>query len=157
MLDGSHNARVRFYGMLLTIHPGIQEILLPYWKAAGLDRLAPLNQPDAEDITLYFSPLDQQMSMPLVTVYLDHFRASKAKMGTIHPFAKEAVVEALVKSGGVPGRTLRLLHRVVERAVDLGRTTIDKEVVDLVYQSSEPLAAGELVENESMPKGEVNF
>jgi hypothetical protein len=157
MLDGSHNARVRFYGMLLTIHPGIQEILLPHWNAAGLDRLAPLNQPDAEEITLYFPPLNEEMSLPLVTVYLDNFRSSKAKLGTIKPFTREAVVEALVKSGGVPGRTLNLLNRVVEKAVELDRAEIGKDVVDSVYQASERIAAGEVVENEALPRGEARL
>lgn len=160
MLDGSYNAQIRFYGMLLTIHPGIQEVLLPHWNAAGLDRLAPLNQPDAEEITLYFPPLNEEMSLPLVTVYLDSFRSSREAVGTIEPFTRGAVVEALVKAGGVPGRTLSLLNRVVEKAVDLGRTKetkIDKDVVDLVYQASERTAAGEVVENEILPSGEVRL
>ena len=157
MLDGSHNARKRFYAMLLTIHPGIQEILLPHWNAAGLDRLAPLNQPDAEDSTLYFPPLNEAMSLPLVAVYLDHFRISEGDKGKIQPFTQEAVVEALVKSGGVPGRTLSLLNRVVERAVESDCTTIGKEVVDSVYQAAERSAAGEIQEDPELPPTQVKL
>ena len=157
MLDGSENAKRRFYAMLLTIHPGIQEILLPHWNAAGLDRLAPLNQPDAADSTLYFPPLNEAMSLPLVAVYLDHFRTSQGDKGKIEPFTKEAVVEALIKSGGVPGRTLSLLNRVVERAVESDRARIDKDIVDAVYQAAERSAAGEVEDNPQLPPSQVKL
>jgi hypothetical protein len=157
MLDNSENARARFYGMLLTIHPGIQELLLPHWNAAGLDRLAPLNQPDAEVATLYFPPLNEKSSLPLVTVYLDHFRINDSLKGRIDPFTRDAVVEALVKSGGVPGRTLSLLNRVVEKAVEVGSTRIDKSLVDSVYQTSEKQAATELDDISNLPPSQVNL
>lgn len=157
MLDQSQNARSRFYGMLLTIHPGIQEILLPYWSAAGLDRLAPLNEPDAKESTLYFGPLTGPMAMPLVKVYLDHFRMSPDEKGKMEPFTNEAVIEALVKSGGVPGKTLSLLNRVVEEAVESGATKIGKEVVEALYQASERLAAAEVQVTPALPPSPIKL
>lgn len=157
MLDQSQNARSRFYGMLLTIHPGIQDILLPHWSAAGLDRLAPLNEPDAKESTLYFGPLTVPMAMPLVKVYLDHFRLNEADKGKIDPFTREAVIEALVKSGGVPGKTLSLLNRVVEEAVESGAAIIGKEVVDAVYQASERVAAAEVQVSPALPPSPIKL
>ncbi len=157
MLDGSQNAKSHFYGMLLTIHPGIQELLLPHWNSAGLDRLAPLNQPDAQVATLYFPPLNEDMALPLVAVYLDHFRLDPSDKGRITPFSKDAVIEALIRSGGVPGRTLSLLHRVVEKAVELGLSKIDKGLVDAVYQASERLAPGEVEEMIPPPPSQVDL
>lgn len=138
------NARSRFWGVLLTIHPGIQEILLPYWKAAGLDRFSPLAGPDAGQATVYFGPLSGSQAVPLVVVYLDHYRLDVSKKGTLEPFTQEAVVEALVQSGGVPGPTLRLLHRVVEQAADLGKSKIDKDLIEVVRRTPERLEASEI-------------
>lgn len=144
LIDGDcQNARDKFYGVMLTIHPIIQELLLPHWQSAGLDRLAPLNEPEAKQCTLYFPPLDKKMSLPLVTIYLDYFRLDAKKAGTIFPFDESAVVEALMRSGGVPGKTLNLLHRVIEKAADQKSKTIDRKIVDLVASASEAFAAEE--------------
>jgi hypothetical protein len=97
------------------------------------------------------------MAMPLVKVYLDHFRLNEADKGKIDPFTKEAVIEALVKSGGVPGKTLSLLNRVVEEAVVSGATTIGKEVVAGVYQASERVAAAEVQVSPALPPSPVKL
>lgn len=158
LLDGTcENARQRFFGLLLTIHPGIQEILLSHWNAAGLDRLAPLNQPDAQQCTLYFGPLDGPMSLPLVTAYLDHFRINASEKSKIEPFTKDAVIEALVCSGGVPGRTLNLLHRVVEDAANRKLSRIDKDVVITVASASEKTEAKEVEEKTLLPEAKVEL
>ncbi len=151
MLDGSENARRRFYGMLLTIHPGIQEVLLSHWNSAGLDRLAPLNEPDAQQVTIYFPPLNEAMSLPLVKVYLDYFRLREEEKGRIDPFTNDAVVEALTKSLCVPGRTLNLLHRIIETAVNKGVTKIDKEFVTTVQDTPERWEAEQLENPDLLP------
>jgi hypothetical protein len=139
LIDGNcQNAKFQFYGLLLTIHPLIQELLLPYWQAAGLDRLAPLNEPDARQCTLYFPHLTEQKAVPLVKVYLDYFRTPGNEQPGIQPFTEEAVVAALIKSNLLPGRTLNLLHRVVERAAAQSMDQIDKQLVEEVASAAEP-------------------
>jgi hypothetical protein len=158
LIDGScQNARERFYGLLLTIHPLVQELLLAHWQAAGLDRLAPLNEPDAQQCTLYFPPLDKQKAVPLVKVYLDHFRRPEVDTEGIAPFTEDAVVEALLKSSGVPGRTLNLLHRVVERAAERSLRQIDKHLVDEVTAAAEPAIESEKEELPVLPRPQVNM
>ena len=158
VFDGDcENARRRMYGMLLTIHPGIQETLLSHWQAAGLDRLAPLAEPDAQRCTIYFPPLDKALALPLVNVYLNYYRTDDAKRGQIHPFTEDAIAEALLKSGGVPGRTLSLLHRVVEKAVEEESDTIDRESVERAYAASERVEAGELSESGKLPPSRVDL
>jgi hypothetical protein len=152
LIDGNcQNARDKFYGVLLTIHPIIQELLLAHWHSAGLDRLAPLNEPEAKQCTLYFPPLDKRMSLPLVAVYLDYYRQNEKEMGTIRPFDEDAVVEALIRSGSVPGKTLNLLHRVVEKSADQAATHIDRRLVDQVATASEAILADEKEEVVSLP------
>jgi hypothetical protein len=158
VMDGNcANAQRRFFGILLTIHGLIQEILLSHWKAAGLDRLAPLAEPDAQQSTIYFEPLNKTMAIPLVTEYLDYFRISPSQRGTIDPFTEAAVVEALVKSGGVPGPTLQLLYRVVEKAAETGVTTIDKSLVEAVYAAQPRLEASEIEAAASFPLTQVRL
>jgi hypothetical protein len=152
LIDGNcQNARDRFYGILLTIHPIIQELLLAHWHSAGLDRLAPLNEPEAAQCTLYFPPLDKEMSLPLVTVYLDYFRKVENDRGTIKPFTEDAVVEALLRSGGVPGKTLNLLHRVIEKAADQHLGQIDRPFVQEVASFSESLKPEQHEELPALP------
>lgn len=66
------------------------------------------------------------MAIPLVTSYLDYYRLNDEQKGSITPFTKEAVIEALVKSGGVPGNTLRVLHKVIEYAIITQKERITK-------------------------------
>jgi hypothetical protein len=151
------NSKNKFYGILLTIHPGIQEILLSHWNAAGLDRFAPLAEPNAQETTIYFPPLDKKMAIPLVKVYLDYFRISQSKKGTIAPFKEDALIEALIKSGGVPGPMLRLLHRVIDHAIELGQSTISRSVVDKLYSISDRMEPREAIEEEILPPTKVDL
>lgn len=151
------NAKNRFFGVLLTIHPGIQEILISHWQAAGLDRFAPLAEPHAQENTIYFPPLDKKMALPLVQVYLDYFRISDSDKGIIKPFTEEAVIEALIRSGGVPGPMLRLLHMVMKRAVETGTTKITKEMVGEVVSIRERAEARQMEEEEPLPPAQVRI
>jgi len=151
------NARNRFFGILLTIHPGIQEILLSHWQAAGLDRFAPLAEPHAQENTIYFPPLNKKMALPLVKVYLDYYRTSESPKDKIDPFTEIALTEALVKSGGVPGLMLRLLHRVVENAIESGATRITKELVEKVHSPPERVEPGEVGGEEIPPSTQVEL
>jgi hypothetical protein len=157
LIDGNcQNARDKFFGMLLTIHPIIQELLLSHWQSAGLDRLAPLNEPEAKQCTLYLLPLDKIMALPLVTVYLDHYRKLPGDRGKIRPFSEDAVVEALVRSGGVPGKTLNLLHRVIEYAADNSLTKVGKGVVDKVA-SEEPVLPPDKEDLSALPATRISL
>ena len=157
-MDGDcANARARFYGILLTIHPIVQELLLPYWSSAGLDRLVSLAEPGAQHCTVYFPPLDSGMAEPLVTVYLDHYRLDPSYKGTIEPFEREAVIEALVKSGGVPGRTLSLLNRVVDKAAEQKATRISKQFVEEAWAMRERREATEIEESDPLPRSRVQL
>jgi hypothetical protein len=151
------NSKNKFYGILLTIHPGIQEILLSHWNAAGLDRFAPLAEPNAQETTIYFPPLDKEMAIPLVKIYLDYFRISESQKGSIAPFDEDALIEALIKSGGVPGPMLRLLHRVVEHAIESGLSTISRRIVDEVYSIPDRMEPREAIEEEVLPRTQVDL
>lgn len=158
MFDGDcAAARRSFYGTLLTIHPGVQELLLPHWNAAGLDRLAPLGEPDADRCTLYFKPLDRSQATPLVTVYLDCFRINDEDKGRIAPFTEEALGEALVRSSGVPGVTLSLLHEVVESAAKQGSSKIDKQLVEDVYGKKHSPVPDEPEVPNRLPRSQVDL
>jgi len=129
----------RFYGLLLTIHPQIQQLWTPYWKAAGLDRVCPISGGAVQEYTIYFHPLDaEKAAVPLVLTYLDYFRASDDERGQLCPFDRESVVEALRLSGGVPGPMLPLLRLALERAVHEGWETIDADQIRAIYESAIP-------------------
>jgi hypothetical protein len=125
--------------VLLTIHPYLQELWTPHWKAAGLDRICSISGPAVQEYTVYFYPLDaSQTAVPLALAYLDHFRTSSELKGQLEPFDQEAVVKALDLSQGLPGPMLTLLRLVLERAVSEQRTKITAEHVEAIYQTEIP-------------------
>ena len=97
------------------------------------------------------------MAEPLVTVYLDHYRLDPSYKGTIEPFEREAVIEALVKSGGVPGRTLSLLNRVVDKAAEQKATRISKQFVEEAWAMRERREATEIEESDPLPRSRVQL
>lgn len=139
-VDGPfQSVHTRFYGLLLTIHPYVQELWVPYWKAAGLDRVCAISGGTAKEYTIYFEPLDvEATAVPLVLAYLDHFRTSAEERGQLHPFDQEAVVEALRLSGGLPGPMLTLLWLVLNRAVREGWESISADQVRAIHESEVP-------------------
>lgn len=133
-IDGDvTNSRKRFFNMLLTIHPGIQELLLPHWNSAGLDRLAPVNEPDAQRNTIYFPPLRVEDAKPLVVEYLKNFRTENYQKEDLFPFDSDSISETLIKSGAVPGKMLTLLNEIIEKAVTEKVDMITKAFVDKTY------------------------
>jgi hypothetical protein len=137
LIDGDSAAALnKFFGLLLTIHPGVQELLLPHWNAAGLDRLAALGEPEAQQYTIYLGPLNPDQAEPLVQTYLDYYRSDEEEAGLLKPFNAESVKEALALTHGVPGPMLNLLHRVIEKAVDEEVAQIDRSFVKSAYDLS---------------------
>ncbi len=145
------NSKHSFYGILLTIHPLIQELLIPHWRATGLDRFSPLSEPNSKQSTIYFNPLTEPMVKPLVKVYLDAYRIPGSADQKIKPFTDEALAEALIKSKGVPGEMLVLLHHVVNFAAEKGLRSIDKKTVIEVSSTKAYIEERESVSGEEIP------
>lgn len=138
-VDGQcENARLSFYSLLLTIHPYVQELLNPHWKAAGLDRFAALIGELDSEYTIYFEPLNKELATPLAKAYLDASRLSNEKTDSLEPFEPEALEEALVLSGRVPGIFLTLLNNVIEKAIQEEHKIINAEFVRRVFQIRTP-------------------
>ncbi|HQX50176.1 MAG TPA: hypothetical protein PLR25_09720 [Planctomycetaceae bacterium] len=133
LIDGTcESAKRSFYGVVLTIHPGIQSLLLQHWKTAGLDRSAPLHDPDVKQNEISFGPLKAEDANKLILEYLNYFRLNDSKE-ELRPFTNAAIQAALVRSKHVPGPMLNLLHNVIEGAIEDNVTSIDEEFVKQVY------------------------
>jgi len=157
-LDGPcENTRQDFYSLFLTIHPYLQELLVPHWEAAGLDRFAPLSRELTESCTVYFRPLQQDSAVPLVTAYLDAVRIDDSKKGALDPLKERAVEEALALSGGVPGKMLKLLYEVIESAIAEQWHSISAERVRQIAQALPPEMPEEEREIQRLPSAEVNL
>lgn len=138
-IDGyCENTRLSFCNLLLTIHPYVQELLNPHWSATGLDRFAALSGELASEYTIYFEPLNQELAIPLAQAYLNASRISEEYMDKLKPFTNEAIQEALVLSGRVPGLFLTLLNNTVEKAVSEGKDTIEATLIKEVAKFREP-------------------
>ncbi len=125
-IDGpSLNALEGFYKILLTIHPNSQELLMPHWKTAGLDRFSELGGSSAKDNTVFFQPIKntEEMAEKLASIYIDSARASKN--GNIAPFTGEALRAAMLKADNIPGRFLKYLYAAIENGIKKQWKTID--------------------------------
>lgn len=157
-IDGPcENTRQDFYGLFLTIHPYLQELLAPHWEAAGLDRFAALSREFAESCTVYFEPLQRDSAVPLVRVYLDAARIDSSEKGALAPLEEPAVEEALALSGGVPGKMLKLLYEVMERAVEEQWDSIGAESVRRVAQALPPEVPEEEIDTQQLPPAKVDL
>lgn len=148
-----------FYGLLLTIHPSIQEIWTPHWNAAGLDRVCPISGPTAEQHTLYFYPIEaEEHAEKLVLAYMDFFRESDDLKGDLQPFDKDAIATALKISRGVPGHMLKLLNLVMEQAVREKWETIGAAQVNTIQDASRtPSEPENEDENGILPSARTNL
>lgn len=127
----------RFYSLLLTIHPAIQEIWTPHWNAAGLDRICPISGPTVEQHTLYFRPIHaEEHAKSLVLAYLNYFRDSENYRDQLYPFESSAIARALEVSKGIPGPMLKLLHLSMEQAVMENWATVTADRISNIYDAS---------------------
>lgn len=133
-IDGnSSNALDGFYKMLITLHPNSQELLMPHWSAAGLDRICSLGGGASNENTIFFKPLqDENLQVNLALAYLDHSRFDELSKGKPYPFTKEALCYAMTKEDGIVGKYLRLLYLCIEKAVINGWNLIGKDEIDIV-------------------------
>lgn len=137
-IDGScSNAIDGFFKIVLTIHPNSQELLMPHWAAAGLDRFCSLGGDTSSENSIFFKPMsnDSMMISELAEIYLQNSRINTNDT-SINPFNQEAINYAMEKSDRIPGRFLKMLYLLIEKAVQNHWETIDKGKVDQAWQES---------------------
>lgn len=133
-IDGSNsNAIDRFFKILLTIHPNSQELLMPHWAAAGLDRFCSLGGNISKENTIFFKPMSNEPNMirALAQIYLNASRIDKNE-DSIAPFTQEAIDYAMEKSGYIPGKFLKYLYLSIEKAIQNNWKIIDKNEVAMI-------------------------
>lgn len=158
LVDGQcENARLSFLSFVFTIHPYVQELLTPHWEASGLDRFAALSRDLAPDYTVYLEPLNQFSAKPLALAYLSASRMPGMTDEDLRPFTVEALNEALLKSGRVPGRFLTLLNNAIERAVTESWQTIDVRQIQTTLQMKAPAEPAEQDALEALPPPSVQL
>lgn len=133
-IDGNtSNALDGFYKILITLHPNSQELLMPHWSAAGLDRICSLGGGSSNENTIFFKPLqDEKLQVNLALAYLDHSRANENDKGKPNPFTREALCHAMTIEDGIVGKYLKLLYLCVEKALINGWKEIGIDKVELV-------------------------
>lgn len=136
-VDGiSLNAIDGFYKILLTIHPNSQELLMPHWSAAGLNRFSELGGTTANQNTIFFQPIKNtdDMAVKLAHAYMDLARTTNNC--SISPFTEEALSEVMLKAGNIPGIFLRYMYMAIEKGIELGWEIIGKKEVSLLWTNS---------------------
>lgn len=134
-IDGiCSNAIDGLFKIVLTIHPNSQELLMPHWAAAGLDRFCSLGGDYSSENTIFFKPVSDNSLMVrnLAEIYIRESRIEKTGVSKL--FTEDAIDYAMEKSDRIPGRFLKMLYLLVEKAVQNHWEVIDKEQVDLAWK-----------------------
>ncbi|MCP4150075.1 MAG: hypothetical protein GY757_20175 [bacterium] len=118
-IDGDNeNSRKSFFQLLLVVHPYLQELMIPHWDATGLERFAALAGEAAQNYTIYFKPIAEKFAVPLALAYLDNSRIDNKGASSLYPFNEKILLEALQRTGKVPGKYLSFLHQIMKEAVE---------------------------------------
>ena len=142
-IDGNtENSADGFFKILITIHPNSQELLMPHWMAAGLERFCELGGSGAKENTVFFKPMkdDIHLIKDFVRIYLDNSRPNKIE--TVEPFSDEALLLALQKSDNIAGKFLKMLYFAVEKGVanqwkEIGVNEIEELTRDVIKKTEE--------------------
>lgn len=142
-IDGNtENSAEGFFKILITIHPNSQELLMPHWMAAGLERFCELGGAGAKESTIFFKPMmdDINMIKDFVRIYLDNSRLTKKD--TIEPFTDDALLLALRKSDNIAGKFLKMLYFAIERGITnqwetIGTDKIEELTRDVIKKTDE--------------------
>lgn len=149
-IDGNNsNAIDGFFKILLTIHPNSQELLMPHWAAAGLDRFCSLGGNTSSENTIFFKPMSNEPDMirALAEIYLKASRINK-KDDSIAPFTQEAIDYTMEKSAYIPGKFLKYLYILVEKAIKNNWINIDKsEVAEVLDEGNKHFSLEKSIEN----------
>ena len=160
-IDGScSNAIDGFFKIVLTIHPNSQELLMPHWAAAGLDRFCSLGGDTSSENSIFFKPMSNDVMMinELAEIYLQKSRIDPSD-DSLNPFTQEAINYAMEKSDRIPGRFLRMLFLMIEKAVHNHWTVIDKEKVDMAWQENNKnyIAVSNTIDDTPLPETKVEL
>lgn len=152
-IDGNNsNAIDGFFKILLTIHPNSQELLMPHWAAAGLDRFCSLGGNTSSENTIFFKPMSNEPNMirALAEIYLKASRINKNDT-SILPFTQEAIDYTMEKSAFIPGKFLKYLYILIEKAIKNNWNEIDKGKVAMsLDEGANHLVFEKPVENSSV-------
>lgn len=137
-IDGpSINAVSSYYKLFMTIHPNSQELLMPHWQSAGLERFSDLGGNTAKDNTVFFRPIQKtgEMAKKLTLIYMDNAQADR-DIKSISPFTENALDAIMLKAQMVPGRFLKYMYNAIEKGIDNDWEIIDTLQVETMWSSS---------------------
>jgi len=118
--EGSSAAtRSQFISCILTLHPSVDRYLAENWQVAGLEGLSPLaaGQVEKQAVTLGASTIPGLRH--LMQTFLDAYRtdATRGKhMGSLYPFAADALDDAFTAAKRYPRDSLRLAYHIMAGA-----------------------------------------
>lgn len=130
-IDGNtENSADGFFKILITIHPNSQELLMPHWMAAGLERFCELGGSGAIENTIFFKPMKDDINLikDFVRIYLDNSRSNKSD--SVEPFTDDALLLALRKSDNIAGKFLKMLYLAIEKGVTYQWKTIGTDKIE---------------------------
>ncbi len=137
-IDGSSiNAITSYYKIFMTIHPNSQELLMPHWQAAGLERFSELGGNTAKDNTVFFRPIENtgDIAKKLTLIYMNEAEAHRNK-NSIAPFTDNALNAIMLRAQNVPGRFLKYMYNSIERGIENNWDVIDTPQVENMWSSS---------------------
>lgn len=157
-IDGSSiNAITSYYKIFMTIHPNSQELLMPHWQAAGLERFSELGGNTAKDNTVFFRPIENtgDIAKKLTLIYMNEAEPHREK-NSIAPFTDSALNAIMLRAQNVPGRFLKYMYNSIERGIENNWDVIDTPQVEIMWSSFGEVNQ-EIAEQTSLPETQIKL
>lgn len=138
-IDGqSINAVSSYFKILMTIHPNSQELLMPHWKAAGLERFSELGGSEANNNTVFFRPIQNtgEMALKLTCIYMNNAKLDNRSIDNISPFTEDALNAIMLKAENIPGKFLKYMYNIIEKGIENQWETIDVAKVETMWSTT---------------------
>lgn len=133
--------RQRLLRMVTFFHPRTLVDIADLWLRAGLDRLCPLDGPDADRCSVALRALDADQLRALLIFYLDRARTESERnqqRGTLEPFTTEAAQTLIEREQFNVGRVLAGAFAALDAAQRGGRPQVDAALIRSVPVEDRP-------------------
>lgn len=124
--------RQRLLRIVTFFHPSTIKNIADLWLRTGIDRLCPLDGPDAERCSIALRGLHAEQLRQLLIFYLDHARAGgndDPRRGMLEPFTDTAVQTLIEREQYIAGRVLAGAFAALDAAQRDKRSEVDAELI----------------------------
>lgn len=137
LYDGyNHNAKIGFFNLILTLHPGVTRLIDEAWRESGMENRAPISSSANSNHIIQFEKLSFAHVILLIKKYLNTFRINADNLDSLQPFTENAINLIAEKFELNPAKILKASYEILDKAsADDSVTEINETYVANYFDS----------------------